>query len=80
MALSSKKVSIEEMKKVIEEHGSERGILGQSDLTVEAISEVYHWIKEKEMKRDEETIRRIHEYIAKKKRMNGFIENLEPKK
>ena len=78
--MTSEKTSIEEMKKVIEEHRSEAEILGQSELTLEVISEVYNWIKEREMKRDEETVRRLHEYIAKKKRMNEFIENLEHKK
>ena len=73
-------ISIEEMKKIIDRYGSERKVLGQSNSTDETIIEIYNWIMERDRNRDVETIRRLHEYIDKKKRMNEFAENSQVKK
>ncbi|HWY36288.1 MAG TPA: hypothetical protein VNX68_16705 [Nitrosopumilaceae archaeon] len=73
-------ISIEEMKKVIERYGSERKVLRQSTPTDETITEIYNWIMERDRNRDVETIRRLHEYIEKKKRMSEFVKNLQPDK
>ncbi|HYL66809.1 MAG TPA: hypothetical protein VEU72_06610 [Nitrosopumilaceae archaeon] len=74
------KISIEEMKKVIERYGSERKILSQSKPTDEKIIEMYNWIMERDKNRDVETVRRLHEYIEKKRRMGEFAKNLQVKK
>ena len=75
------KISIEEMRKVIERYGSERKILRQTTKpTDQTIIEMYSWIMEKDKNRDVETVRRLHEYIEKKKRMNEFAKNLQIKK
>jgi hypothetical protein len=75
------KISIEEMKKVIERYGSERKILRQTTQpTDKTIIEMYNWIIERDKNRDVETIRRLHEYIEKRKRMNEFAKNLQIKK
>jgi hypothetical protein len=61
------KVSIEEMKKVIESHVHERKTLEQPNLSEDTISEIYDRIIAGDKNRDAETIRRLHEFIEKRR-------------
>jgi hypothetical protein len=61
------KVSIEEMKKVIESHVHERKTLEQPNLSEDTISEIYDRIMAGDKNRDTETIRRLHEFIEKRR-------------
>ena len=71
MALSNNP-SLEEMWSVIERYGIKRESLGQSNPTEETISHLYHMIKKnREVKRDHETVKRLQEYIEKMKTGNS---------
>jgi proline dehydrogenase len=60
--------SLEEMWRVIEHYGIKRESLDQSNITEKTVSRLYQMIKKnREIKRDHETIQHLKEYIEKKK-------------
>jgi hypothetical protein len=69
--LPSEKVLTEEMWNTIKQYGFDRESLEQSDPTNKEILKLYNMIKKnKEIKRDHETIKRLRAYVEKMKNNN----------
>jgi hypothetical protein len=74
--LESGKVLTEEIWNTIKQYGFDRESLEQSRPTDNEILKLYNMIKKnREIKRDHETIKRLRDYVEKMKDRNEQIEN-----
>jgi hypothetical protein len=74
--LTSENVSMEEIWNTIQQYGFDRESLEQSHPTNNEILKLYNMIKKnREIKRDHETITRLRDYVEKMKNNNKRIKN-----
>ena len=72
MSVNRKNPSLEEMWRVIETFGIKRNIFEKSHPTEEEILELYCLIKtSNRTRKDQETIRRLREYVEKQKKSHN---------
>jgi ferritin len=69
LPINRKKPSLDEMWRVIETFGIKRNIFEKSHPTEEDILKLFYFIKtSKRTRKDQETIRRLKEYVEKQKK------------